>query len=75
MSLAVVVVWEAVCSAVAVQSGQTSSLPEPSPDVAEVIVVTAQRRPAEPTEVEARFQSLVQSPLRAALLRFLCARP
>ena len=28
-----------------------------------------------PTEVEARFQALVQSPLRAALLRFLCARP
>jgi len=30
---------------------------------------------AEPTEVEARFQALVQSPLRAAILRFLCARP
>ena len=34
----------------------------------------AARRP-EPTDLEARFQSLVQSPLRAALLRFLCARP
>jgi DNA-binding NtrC family response regulator len=32
------------------------------------------RRP-EPTDIEGRFQSLVQSPLRAALLRFLCARP
>jgi DNA-binding NtrC family response regulator len=29
----------------------------------------------EPTEIEARFQSLVQSPLRAAILRFLCSRP
>jgi DNA-binding NtrC family response regulator len=26
-------------------------------------------------EVESRFQALVQSPLRAAILRFLCARP
>src|SRR5215212_5017776 len=26
-------------------------------------------------EVETRFQALVQSPLRAAILRFLCARP
>ena len=26
-------------------------------------------------EAEARFQSLVQSPLRAAILRYLCARP
>ncbi len=32
-------------------------------------------RRAEPTEIEARFQALVQSPLRAAILRFLCARP
>ena len=32
-------------------------------------------RRADPAEVEARFQSLVQSPLRAAILRFLCARP
>jgi DNA-binding NtrC family response regulator len=32
-------------------------------------------RRTEPTEAEARFQSLVQSPLRAAILRFLCARP
>jgi len=35
----------------------------------------AANRRAEPTEVETRFQSLVQSPLRAAILRFLCARP
>ena len=32
-------------------------------------------RRADPAEVEARFQGLVQSPLRAAILRFLCARP
>src|SRR5574339_851007 len=32
-------------------------------------------RRVEPTETEARFQSLVQSPLRAAILRFLVARP
>jgi DNA-binding NtrC family response regulator len=32
-------------------------------------------RRADPAEVEARFQALVQSPLRAAILRFLCARP
>ena len=32
-------------------------------------------RRAELTDVETRFQALVQSPLRAALLRFLCARP
>jgi transcriptional regulator with PAS, ATPase and Fis domain len=32
-------------------------------------------RRADPAEIEARFQALVQSPLRAALLRFLCARP
>src|SRR5512139_2574899 len=32
------------------------------------------RRP-DPGEIETRFQALVQSPLRAGLLRFLCARP
>ena len=32
-------------------------------------------RRADPVELEARFQALVQSPLRAAILRFLCARP
>ncbi len=32
-------------------------------------------RRADPVELEARFQGLVQSPLRAAILRFLCARP
>ena len=32
-------------------------------------------RRADPAEVTARFQSLVQSPLRAAILRFMCARP
>ena len=35
----------------------------------------ATNRRADPAEVETRFQSLVQSPLRAAILRFLCARP
>ncbi len=37
--------------------------------------ITAHGRRTEPSEIEARFQALVQSPLRAALLRFLCARP
>jgi DNA-binding NtrC family response regulator len=32
-------------------------------------------RRADAPDVEARFQALVQSPLRAAILRFLCARP
>ena len=32
-------------------------------------------RRVEPTDLETRFQSLVQSPLRAAILRFLVARP
>ncbi|HEV3486963.1 MAG TPA: sigma 54-interacting transcriptional regulator [Vicinamibacterales bacterium] len=32
-------------------------------------------RRVDPAEAETRFQALVQSPLRAALLRFLCARP
>src|SRR3954470_16960469 len=32
-------------------------------------------RRADPAEVTARFQGLVQSPLRAAVLRFMCARP
>src|SRR3954463_11268285 len=32
-------------------------------------------RRADPAEVTARFQGRVQSPLRAAILRFLCARP
>src|SRR5262245_56178493 len=33
------------------------------------------RRRAETTDVEARFQALVQSPVRAAILRFLASRP
>ncbi len=37
--------------------------------------IHATGRRADPTEVETRFQALVQSPLRAAILRFLCARP
>ena len=37
--------------------------------------VTAQGRRAEASDLESRFQSLVQSPLRAALVRFLAARP
>ena len=32
-------------------------------------------RRAEPGEVEVRFHALVQSPLRASLVRFLCGRP
>ena len=32
-------------------------------------------RRADPAEVTAKFQALVQSPLRAAILRFMCARP
>src|SRR5688572_21524302 len=32
-------------------------------------------RRADPSDAESRFQALVQSPLRAAILRFLCARP
>src|SRR4029079_1566366 len=35
----------------------------------------ASRRPPGPAEFTARFQNLVQSPLRAGILRFLCARP
>jgi two-component system response regulator AtoC len=35
---------------------------------------TSTRR-IDPAELETRFQGLVQSPLRAGLLRFLCARP
>ena len=33
------------------------------------------RRGADPAEATAKFQGLVQSPLRAGILRFLCARP
>jgi hypothetical protein len=32
-------------------------------------------RRLDPADMESRFQVLVQSPLRAAILRFLCARP
>ena len=32
-------------------------------------------RRADPSEIAARFTGLVQSPLRAGILRFLCARP
>src|SRR6267143_6050593 len=32
-------------------------------------------RPAEPADLDARFRSLVQSPLRAGILRYLSARP
>src|SRR5438128_10646384 len=35
----------------------------------------ATARTAEPTDLETRFRTLVQSPLRAGLLRFLSARP
>src|ERR671937_378433 len=36
---------------------------------------TALARPDAPADLEARFRNLVQSPLRAGLLRFLSARP
>jgi DNA-binding NtrC family response regulator len=39
----------------------------------ENVMVSGRR--IEAPEAEARFQALVQSPLRAAILRFLCARP
>src|ERR671936_1072517 len=32
-------------------------------------------RPAEPGDLDARFRTLVQSPLRAGILRYLSARP
>ncbi len=32
-------------------------------------------RRADPAEIAAKFQNLIQSPLRAGILRFLCARP
>ena len=32
-------------------------------------------RRADPAEITAKFQNLIQSPLRAGILRFLCARP
>ena len=35
----------------------------------------APARPAEPSELDARFRTLVQSPLRAGILRYLSARP
>jgi DNA-binding NtrC family response regulator len=38
----------------------------------ENVLVSERRSEA---EAEARFQALIQSPLRAAILRFLCARP
>jgi DNA-binding NtrC family response regulator len=37
--------------------------------------LTATGRRGEPSEIESRFSALVQSPLRAAILRFLVARP
>ena len=37
--------------------------------------LTMSGRRVDAPETEARFQTLVQSPLRAAILRFLCARP
>ena len=42
---------------------------------ADVEKASVPERRAEPGEVEVRFRALVQSPLRASLLRFLCARP
>jgi transcriptional regulator with PAS, ATPase and Fis domain len=43
------------------------------PTNVENLIVSGRR--IEAPEVETRFQALVQSPLRAAILRFLCARP
>ncbi len=43
------------------------------PTNVENVIVSGRR--IDGPEVESRFQALVQSPLRAALLRFLCARP
>ena len=43
--------------------------------MANVENLTMSGRRVEATDVETRFQSLVQSPLRAAILRFLFARP
>ena len=37
--------------------------------------VSVSTRRIDPAEIEAKFLALVQSPLRAGLLRFLCARP
>ena len=37
--------------------------------------MAATARPAEPADYETRFRTLVQSPLRAGLLRYLSARP
>src|SRR2546427_6181470 len=36
---------------------------------------TASVRKAEPTDLDARFRTLVQSPLRAGILRYLSSRP
>src|SRR3989475_9607035 len=36
---------------------------------------TASVRKAEPTDLDARFRTLVQSPLRAGILRYLNSRP
>src|SRR5213592_626475 len=36
---------------------------------------TAPVRKAEPTDLDARFRTLVQSPLRAGILRYLSSRP
>jgi DNA-binding NtrC family response regulator len=43
------------------------------PTNVENVMISARR--VEASEAETRFQALVQSPLRAAILRFLCARP
>src|SRR5258708_32498051 len=36
---------------------------------------TATLRPADPADLDTRFRNLVQSPLRAGILRYLSARP
>src|SRR5216117_3828576 len=42
---------------------------------ASAAATAATARTAEPSDLETRFRTLVQSPLRAGLLRYLSARP
>ena len=37
--------------------------------------VSVSTRRVDPAEIESKFHALIQSPLRAGILRFLCARP
>src|SRR5881396_4232280 len=42
---------------------------------ASAAATAAAARTAEPSDIETRFRTLVQSPLRAGILRYLTARP